>query len=97
MKTSDLLRAAGVHEMISACRECGVSADWYIFGSASRVGTLPNDIDILCVVQNSEETGRVWRTCESYLLRAPIHLRTLSTESEWRLDFIKRSAAVALS
>lgn len=96
MKASDLLQASGVFDMISECCRGGIDADWYMFGSAAKGTPLPNDIDILCVAKTSADLPNVWGICETYLLRAPIHLRTLSRENEASLGFIKRCAAVAL-
>ncbi|TIV14733.1 MAG: nucleotidyltransferase domain-containing protein, partial [Mesorhizobium sp.] len=86
MKSRSLLQAAGVFEMIFACRVAGICSDWYVFGSVARGAQLPSDIDILCIVQKPGDVSAVYRASEVHLLRAPIHLRILSVENEASLN-----------
>lgn len=82
--------------MMFACRVLGICSDWYVFGSVAKGAHCPSDIDILCIVRGSGDISVIYRVCEVYLLRAPIHLRVLSVDNEVSLDFIKRCSAVLL-
>jgi predicted nucleotidyltransferase len=93
----DLLRRAGVFEMIDKCRRSNIEAEWFVFGSVSRGNVLPNDIDILCVAESSESLSEIWHVCEDHLLRAPIHLRVLSSENEIVFNFKEKCCAIALA
>ena len=92
-----ILHESGVHDMIQFALNKGVSAEWYVFGSVSRGETSPKDIDILCILKSSTQISKVWQICEPHLLRAPIHLRTLSVKNEKSLNFIRRTSAIAIS
>ena len=91
--TFNILRSAGVVEMISDCNAAGISAEWLVFGSVARGKPLPEDIDLLCLVESYDHRAKIVFVCEAFLLSAPIHLRILSRQDEARLRFIERSDA----
>lgn len=78
------------------CSRCGLIADWFLFGSASRNSALPNDVDVLCVLEDYSKQGLLFSICEPFLLSAPVHLRVLSRSDERRLGFILKTSAVRL-
>lgn len=80
---------AGVSEMLEACRDLDLEADWYIFGSAARGDEMPADIDVLCVVDSYEVGRAIKRAVDVFLLGNPIDLRILSRVDEAELDFIR--------
>ncbi|MGO6926129.1 nucleotidyltransferase domain-containing protein [Rhizobium ruizarguesonis] len=96
MISGDNVYFAGVFQMIRECRDIGLNAEWYIFGSACRGDTIPADIDILCLVDTYEVGREISEAVSSHLLRSPIDLRILSREDESRLDFKRRTGSVRL-
>ena len=83
--------------MISKCRKAMSCCDWYVFGSVARGAYLPADIDILCVVDGQKDILLVRKTCETYLLCAPIHLRILTKKNVSSLNFIEVTSAIQIN
>ncbi len=97
MISGDDVYFVNVFEMIKECRDIGLDADWYVFGSASREDRMPADIDILCLVETYEVGRVISKAVNSHLLRSPIDLRILSREDEGRLNFIQRTGSIWLT
>ncbi len=93
MNGNDILVRAGVDAMMIACAGLKAELTWYVFGSVLIDELSPGDIDILCVAPDASVLGGVQKACEEHLLKAPIHLRLLTSDQEHELNFICRTNA----
>jgi len=67
----------------------------YVFGSASRPGAVPSDIDILVIYDNPEQAKMIRAMLDgfSYL---PIHLLFLTDEEEIETNFIMAQKCIQI-
>lgn len=96
LRMPEILKQAGVLSMISECQLASRSVQWYVFGSAIDGKGGLSDIDILCIVEESNDIQLIKRQCQPYLDSAPIHLRLLTKRDEGELRFLERTRVLPI-
>lgn len=93
---ADILEVIHFEEIREACGGSDGETRWFIFGSAARGVSAPNDVDLLLVSDSRTLIIEARRKIRHILKRNPVELIVMSSDEEQELSFVERVGALRI-